>query len=352
MDRDRRRRLAAVCVALVVASAGCSSLDPAGTPTRDTFGVPPTSQTQPTLADDVGTNDRVVAPGVTGTGISDPSPLLAAHAGRLRGSSFRFERDRVVMTVEGDRLSRSEVEFYRDPGGGFFLESERRSGTDIGQIEYWSRIDGTDGTDRTDGNNGTSGTYRWVGGTDCTVGDLGRVRGDPDLGAVLGTDPTYRPILDRYLSLMGDGEVRPVGEDRYWILSQDLRDPDRLGLGRSVAGRVENVSMVVVVTEEGVITSLLLSYILRREGEDLSVSDWIRIENVGRTSVPTPAWHDEAIAAADATTGTPTESAPPRKRTADAEPEPESGLAPGLLDVDGIPPTCPGAGVDSGAGGG
>ncbi|MFC7136994.1 hypothetical protein ACFQRB_12035 [Halobaculum litoreum] len=125
------------------------------------------------------------------------------------------------------------------------------------------------------------------------VGDdgAGTVVHDTDVPRQRAFSPTgaaeIREILGPY-SLVYSGATTRNGTVHHRLTEADAGQP-------SVPLR-SNVSVLVVVTDEGVIERATVRYRTTEYGEPMSVTVDVRVSNVSATTVPRPPWVDAALA--------------------------------------------------------
>lgn len=255
-------------VALLVVLAGCQGIAPAAeTPTLTPVAVPTEVPTE--------RPPRMLAPGMTERGVTDPSALAAAHAEALDGTSVTFRanytergpngtvRSRTVTTVQfgaGDRYRYVRID--GDPRG------------DVQRVERWS--------------NGERVLERRVDGNDTVQRVLRDADGRPLApAAALPVEPAARRGIGQVFRAMpttiAGQEVRN-GTTYYRVVSTGLATPNPSAL--------RDASLTALVDERGIVHRYRLTYTTDRGGDagPVHVVATVRFTAIGTTTVECPTW--------------------------------------------------------------
>lgn len=265
---------AILLAALLVASAGCSTLgasDPNPAPT-----------TQPT------TTAAPTPPGVTESGVTDALALAEAH-------------ERVVDASAVTARSR-HVE--RHANGSLHARTNWTATATAGQSQYHLRVDtagpgyGVLGAE-------TARAAFWSNGTAA----LGRVVADGS--TAYQRLPADGSGLDRYGVALADDErtyallaaasnatVEPAtvdGEPAYRVAATEFADPTALP-GVEPGGTVSNATVTLLVRPSGLVVERRVTY---RLADGVVVNDSLTYADVNATTVERPAWVDDALSETD-----------------------------------------------------
>lgn len=290
-----RTAFAGVLVVVLLASAGCSGVFGEGAgPVRETYDVPsPTPTPTPTATPSpTRTPVETVVPGIATDRIMSPIATMSAHSVVLENTSFRVVRNLRVEYANGTTARQETVEAWVSRDRRRYL-AIRNTGDRLAVY-----ADGTSAYSAT----WSDGGIRY---------DILASRGPkiPTPGGVLGTDLTYKGRLYRYLGGMNNVSVDALGgssqPSRYQVSSSDV-DPGAVGVLQS--GRTANETIMLVVTDRGVVEVAWVVYTRIDDGQRYRVFESIRYHGVGETSVPSPEWITEARRAVDGDTGQRTSS--------------------------------------------
>lgn len=287
----RRGTFAAFAVALLVFGAGCSSVFQERTPpvTRTPYGVPGDT---PRTSLPEGAGD--IAPGLQSHALRDPRALTEAHARILSGQGFDVHYNRIVYEENGSIWRGKNVRVAVAPNRTRFYISVDDVTDDIGypeaydDIRYWSAGNGSPVLRATHDEGPPE--YSTV-----TPGDRGTGAAD-----VLGADPTFAGRLYELLSAIETVRVSPTGDsDRNTFVVRALNLSEEADFDR-VGGRgTRDVALAFLVTEEGLLNEIYLSYSTTVDGRELRVVEQYRFLDIGNPVVYTPVWEDDARAAID-----------------------------------------------------
>lgn len=264
------RPIFAVLACLCLLLAGCG----AGAPGDDARTVNPALAGTPTASPTPETPAR--PPGVNGSGV-DRRALVSAHENALEGRSLTVEASHRVVADNGtvilDSVRRSRTDgltqFYR---ASVTETPYRQAGGRTFDISYWR--------------NDTVTVRRWPhenGSVSVTL--------DTDLPAQQLFDRTGASTVE---ALLGGYELRYAGttsrdgETTYVLTEANAEQPFR--------PLRSNVSLRALVTEEGVVRSITVSYQTTEYRTPARARAAFRVTNVSDTVVPRPPWVDEAIA--------------------------------------------------------
>ncbi|ELZ27441.1 hypothetical protein C475_05965 [Halosimplex carlsbadense 2-9-1] len=271
---------ALVVVGLVVL-AGCSIVADGGDSEGpvETLTPAPVPTTAPT--DTVAPSP--LPPGVTTGGTISPSALASAHVRAVTGRSYVWAERRRTLTATGD---------------GNWTEARNRTRTvrlEDGDTYRWSRSRRVVWTGLTLGyqpalERYSDGDTRYVREQDVD-GPLYRARPATNDSQIVALVAANR--VQSYLSLrnvsVSVGQVD--GQRRYWVESDG---------GGVVDGEyAANYSVGAVVTPDGFVRRLSVSYTTERRGTPTRIEYEYAYRQVGNVSVTPPDWIDEARAAVD-----------------------------------------------------
>jgi len=286
------------CLVLVVL-AGCSGFAGQETPTRDTYGVPSTtdvgSDESPRTATAIRPEDELL-PGVTADGIERPDRLLAEHRRVVRDAGVEFHEHLVARHPNGSVYARLERRLWAAPDGSHYYRSFHLvGGATPGESRRETYQNETDRFElRVD---------------DETSYDHDSVR-DPDVD----WDRMNLERVRRFL-VAADSEqttvtrIFPVGGPALYRIRTTVDEV--LGLRPSPA--FSSVEMTVFVDRRGMIHQMDLNYTATFGKRIYRVDRTLRFET-GTVTVPRPDWVDEARRSTDPD-GQPTSIATPTPTT-------------------------------------
>lgn len=263
-------RTSAILVVLVVL-AGCQGIAPRGgeTPTLTPVAVPTEVPTE--------RPPRTLAPGVTESGVSDPSALAAAHAAALTDTSVTFHANYTERASDGTVLERTATTVRFGTGDRYhYVSIDADRSEAVRRVERWS--DGERVLERRSTRNGTA--YRVVRGADgeplppVVALPVGRAESG-------GIERVFRAVETTVVGR----EVRN-GTTHYRVVSTGMTTPNPTA--------VRNASLVALVDERGVVHRYRLAYTIDR-GDDagaVRVVGMVRFTALGTTTVERPAWAD------------------------------------------------------------
>lgn len=243
-------------------------------------------------------SETAVAPWLTSDGEVDPRALAAAHAGRLRETSFSLEVERAVRGTGGSlrSLLRVDVAVALDrtyvarvetagPHAPLFL------GVPPARATFWS--DGETYVRRFSRADET--TYNQFVPPDNHVGTWRYWVNTVSFGGRDGHARAFVAALFGGVQARIAGRTTVNGREAYRLLTWGGR-PDA-GTFR-FAGDVDDVDDVAVdalVDVDGLVSSLDLSYAGDHGGAPARVRRTVRYPDVGDTAVDRPAWYARAI---------------------------------------------------------
>lgn len=267
-----RPRLRVAAVALLAVLAGCSALVPAGTPTATPAPVP-TEPSTPTAT-------PMLAPGLSGAGVTDPLALATAHGSVLRNRSYTVHDTVTERAADGRLLRRRDVTRRSGPNGTrghavYDLSGPRRlpiAVPNATRVELY--IEGTDG---------------YVAGTNATGTYYERFAVDPVAG-----DRTLFALLASADPRVA-GRTTRNGTTLYRLRADRVPDPEFLA-GAIALGpydEVSNGSMTALVDPRGFVHEYRITFRKVVDGNRTRVTRTVRYRAVGSTTVERPAWVDE-----------------------------------------------------------
>ncbi len=276
---------AAVLVVVVLVLAGCgeSGANSSVTP------VPVSDGDRPTDVADNG-----FAPGVSDRGVFDPAVLGAAHMDYLETRSFTLVSNRTERYANGSVRSRLALRVelarnrtYRAWTATAGPEAPLILGEPPARAEYWSdrftylRAFGGDSQNRTynefDPPQGLATWRYWT-----RTAAFGGATGNAERTIERALDSVMVDIVDRRTA-NGTTRVR-------------LRATEQRGssIAPETFEQVDNVSLVAVVEESGLVRSLRYSYDGVVDGRAVTVTRVVRYTTVGSTAVGRPSWYERA----------------------------------------------------------
>ncbi|WP_123536420.1 hypothetical protein [Halosimplex salinum] len=260
----------------VVLTAGCGSLFGAGQQSfdaTDTLTPAPVPEVTPTP------ERWGIAPGLTGDAVADIDALVAAHRAATTDRSYVWrERHGSTTRPNGsvplfDRtVARVELQSVYRVWSGDERVRLRSGLTNV--ANYSEYADGTERIVR----------YRYVGRTDYEHYRVHPI--DAVAHRHIGLGAT--DAIERYLAV-GNATVAAVSVDdrrHYEVVGRDWDRP--------ASDRVSDYTVVAVVSPEGFVRSLDVSYTVRSVGPPRRVRYSFAYERVGETTVDPPAWFDGA----------------------------------------------------------
>jgi hypothetical protein len=238
---------------------------------------------------------------VTGEGVASTFALLQSHVGLLRLDSFRVERERTVRDADGTLVrSTSVTAAVSMDRRSYRIELDRRTPDGRERRSVYATVRTENGS-RDDADGGQAPVLAVEFGPNGSVRSATRL--EPAVGtvlfprAVLAENPSYRERLYRYLTVVEEATVERIdgGETataRYRITAETVRDPELLA---PRGGRVSNVSVRTVATENGLLVRTVASYTVVRGDRTLRVSERIAFDVVDSPPVRPPDWYETAV---------------------------------------------------------
>jgi hypothetical protein len=240
-------RIGAVALTCLLALAGCSAVPGGGGPATETGTLTPAP------VPGSGSSSEQLAPGLSSEGVTDPLALANAHGSRLQ-SPYRFHSNWTVRYRNGSIHARADQRTHVTADGfrarvtvagrpGFVTSGPRTTAT------FWSNgsvlAEQIQRDDRT--------RYRYL--------DAGTYNGGAGFYTSLRRPKPWRDHYALFTALETRvvDEVEVDGSARYTVVGERLRDPATFGAATDVR-RPGNVSLRAVVTEQGVVRSLQLTY--------------------------------------------------------------------------------------------
>jgi hypothetical protein len=251
---------AAALVALLVVLAGCAGLT--GTPTLTVTPAPVP------VAEQRAVGGTPLPPGVTATGVSDPSALASAHVDAGLGRSYR-----VSVETHGLDLAGRETDSFHARVGNASTYLSRTNVTGGARLETYAEGDrvlvqyGTDPPRYEAHQSGVS-----------VPGVVVAKRTASHLRTYLAVERATVTST----SIYGTDVVRIEGEDP-----------------RRVSG-VIGYRVVAYVEPSGFLRSLRVEYDCTTDRSCSHVTVTVRLSAVNQTSVSRPPWYDEAVGATNA----------------------------------------------------
>ncbi|WP_135365332.1 hypothetical protein [Halosimplex halophilum] len=269
----------AVVVVALVALAGCSIVADGGNPEgpAETLTPAPVPTTAPTDT----AAPSPLPPGVMTRGTISPGALAAAHVRAVSGRSYVWTERRRTLTAAGDgnwTVARNRTRTVRLEDGDTYRWSRSRRVVWTGlTLTYRPAIDRY-----------ADGDTRYVREADAD-GPIYRARPATNDSQVLALVAANR--VQSYLSLRNASvSVGGVdGERRYWVESR--------GAGVVDGEYAANYSVGAVVTPDGFVRRLSVTYTTERRGTPTRVEYEYAYRRVGNVSVSPPDWLPEARAA-------------------------------------------------------
>lgn len=260
------RRTVAVLVLAVL--AGCSGVGSAPTPAPSTPAPVPTDRP-----------GAVASLAESGTLPADE--LARTHAEALQGRSYTLRWTRNV-TAGNVTLDEVRLVFHVGADGGYLVERVERSSPGYPPAATYAELgvwyhDGVVRNRFVD----ESGTERYWGSD--RPQDGGPVR-------TLQRERDVRQTVGAFdLSLAESG----VEDGHYRLVSTEVVDPVRLRLPAQL-DRPTDGRLSVVVGRSGIVRDYRLTFDARYGNETVEVAERYRVIDVGNTTVPDPAWAEQA----------------------------------------------------------
>lgn len=260
-------------LAVLAVLAGCSSL-PVDAQDRPTATLTPVSVPEQTPTTDADADERVLAPGLTASGVRDPGRLARAHESTLVGQSFTVGRNTTVEGPNGTLRqwdSRVQVTAGRDRYHSFRIaetSSEYPVSALHPRLEIWF--------------DGSSMYFRGMRDGNVTYA---RQRGN-----ALG-DLSHR---DRLYALYASFETRVERvDDGYRVVGTRLASPPVLNAPLLLEAP-RNATFVATLTPDGRVRRYRLAYDATFDDRRVRLNRRVRFSRVGATTVSRPAWYGEA----------------------------------------------------------
>ncbi|WP_436928409.1 hypothetical protein [Halosimplex halobium] len=269
----------AVVVVALVALAGCSIVADGGNPEgpAETLTPAPVPTTAPTDT----AAPSPLPPGVTTRGTISPGALAAAHVRAVTGRSYVWTERRRTLTATGDgnwTVARNRTRTVRLEAGDTYRWSRSRRVVWTGlTLAYRPAVDRY-----------ADGDTRYVRREDA---DEPRYRARPATNDSQAVALVAANRVQSYLSLrnVSVSVGRADGERRYWVESG--------GAGVVDGEYAANYSVGAVVTPEGFVRRLAVTYTTERRGTPTRIEYEYAYRRVGNVSVSPPDWLPEARAA-------------------------------------------------------
>jgi len=270
-------------VVLLILLTGCGGTLDQGSRPAVTISAAPIPTEKP-----ASTPRPLVAPGVDSTGIVDPLELSEAHERYLRNRSEtvhltrtnRYQngslRDRTVQVtkVTPDRDRFYTIVSVNGPKARFFGAG--------GRGEYWS--------------DGDRLLQRLVRQNQSAYGVVEPEDYNPQLSQPLIPSPGGGQVY--FLSTLGTFDLTNQftrnGTVYYRLKLREITQPDALAASESVY-RPRNVSLILLIDQNGVLRRFVLSYTAVQGGTTLDVRLTGEHKHIGTTSVVRPTWYLRAI---------------------------------------------------------
>ncbi|WP_436907281.1 DUF7537 family lipoprotein [Halosimplex marinum] len=268
----------ALVVVALVTLAGCSVVADGGGPDpTDTLTPAPIPTTAPTDT----AAPSPLPPGVTTRGTVSPSALATAHVRAVTGRSYVWTERRRTLTATGDgnwTVARNRTRSVRLEDGRTYRWSRSRRVIWTGlTLTYRPALDRySDGDTR----------YVREGDTDGPVYRARPATNDSQAIALVAANRVQSYLSLRNVSV---SVGRVDGERRYWVESG--------GDGVVDGEYAANYSVGAVVTPEGFVRRLAVTYTTERRGTPTRIEYEYAYRRVGNVSVSPPDWLPEARAA-------------------------------------------------------
>lgn len=276
-------RTGAVALVCLLALAGCSAVTGGGTPGTETGTLTPAPVPDSDAA------SEQLAPGLSNEGVTDPLALANAHGSQLR-RPYRFHSNWTVRYRNGSVHARAVQRTLVTADGfrarvavagrpGFVTSGPPTTAT------FWSN--GTVLAERIQRDNRTR--YRYL--------DAETYNGGAGFYTSLRRPKPWR---DHYTLFTGletrvVDEFETDGSTRYTVVGERLRDPATFSAATDVR-RPGNVSLRAVVTEQGVVRSLQLSYEgTLPTGRRVAVTRSIVYDRADAGGLDRPPWFEAAL---------------------------------------------------------
>lgn len=292
MQLGRGRLVVFICV--ILAGCGGTTVQSTPSPTVSPAPVPTTDPTTP----------APLPPGVTIDGVDDPTGLAAAHATALNGS-YVLRANQTFRTENGSLLAQRAITVRLGANHErFYTTLEVRGsmatheyGTPPVRAEFWS-----DGNQYLRAVDGTEyGTY-----TPAVSYSGGYVIGTGEYWVTV-VAPGGQPHQD-IAPLFGATDLRVTSRDRrYGRVRYRLRSVDRSQ--REPLARIEpvddirNLTLKATIDGRGLVRSYRLAYTGKLYGHTVRVTRTVSYAGVGTTTVPRPAWYEQAVSNRTTTAG-------------------------------------------------
>lgn len=258
----------AAVIALLVLLVGCGG-SPGANPVDGTLSpapVPATATPAP--------HQQVLAPGLTGTGVTDPGRLAGAHRNALDGRSFTLIENRTVEGPNATVAASSRRLRVTEGWSRYDYVRVAESATDYPISAYRQRLEAWYDGHRVYFRGVRNGEIMFSYQRGNTLGDMTRV--------------------DRLLVLYTTFKTRVLETDEgYRVMGTNPADPATLDVPPPLTNS-RNATFVADVGAEGLVSHYQLTYEATFKGRQVRVTRSVHFEAVGETAVEAPDWYERA----------------------------------------------------------
>ncbi len=284
-----RRSILLVLLVLSLVFAGCNGIMLGGDETPERMFTPaavPTDEPTPTPVPQL-------APGLMGTGVTNPFALAEAHSSVLSNTSYTFYSNSTVRYVNGTvfnqfitrvRYGTNDSRFYIVQNG-FGVPVRGSSGQSI-----WS--DGERVLRAQTRNNSTS--------YDIPTAAMGEPIPPQEFSFLTSNDERIAALFSSVETRVTDREQRN-GTTVYRIVATNVTNR---GAFEFVWHNPRNVSLRALISSQGLVREYRLHYTATLDNSTVRISRQVRYTNIGTTTVERPPWYKQAIE--NVSTDTPT----------------------------------------------
>lgn len=273
-----RRSILPILLVLSLVLAGCNAIPLGGDETPEqTFTPAPVPTDRPTP-----TPIPKLAPGLLGTGVTDPFALVGAHAAVLNGTSYTYHKNFTIWYANGTIFNQVTTRAQYAANHSRFYIIQR--GFDINvrggeSFSMWS--DGERVLIARTSNNSTSYIFpRSANGEPVPPQELSFYGGNNYAVAALFSSVETR-VVD---------SITRNGTTLYRVVATNVTNPAAF-----MGQQSRNVTLRALISSRGLVRESHLTFTATLNNNTVRIHRHFRYTDIGNTTIERPLWYDEAI---------------------------------------------------------
>lgn len=268
-----------LCLVGIVLLAGCAGV-------QFQWGSDPSTATT-TPTPDTKEDITQYPPGISASGVPNPSTLSSAHATLLEGQSYSVSKSYEIEYANGTVYTHEAVSTQVAANNERYLYNATVRGTT-------DRIYGSSNATLVRYSNGSVVVQKIEIGGETSYRIVTGSNGEPVSPSGLLPDPTASDRISILFGALSNVSVTHQGGSVYLVEASSLKQ-DSLPVNGILITNVTDFNFAATVTSDGLVRQYTVSYEGEINGQKVSVREQRAYDSVGQTTVEEPSWYEHAV---------------------------------------------------------